>query len=90
MSKHLLIRSNLTIQTKYAGPTNTLPSRIVATDSNKGRIVVSWDHGLDSRENHEAAASALCAKFGRDVTLLKCEALIEGCLFIAVPFGLLP
>jgi len=51
------------IITKYVGPTSTKASRIKAscvTDT-KG-VTVSWDHGLSSDANHEAACEALKAK----------------------------
>lgn len=43
------------IETKYFGPTNTRGSRVqVRTESCKK--VISWDHSLDSKENHVQAA----------------------------------
>lgn len=51
------------IITKFIGPTNTKPSRIKAsclTDTQG--VTVSWDHGLSSDANHEAACEALKAK----------------------------
>lgn len=51
------------IITKYIGPTTAKPSRIKATclTDTKG-VTVSWDHGLSSDANHEAACEALKAK----------------------------
>ncbi len=43
------------IETKYFGPTNTKGSRIqVKTESRKK--VISWDHSLNSEQNHVQAA----------------------------------
>lgn len=47
------------IETRWLGPTNTRPSRIVAR-ADAGRIVVSWDYALTIAENHRKAAEALC------------------------------
>ena len=50
------------IRTKYLGPTNTKGSRIVATDEDGNRVIIS-SGGADSVENnHRRAAEALCAK----------------------------
>lgn len=51
------------IETKFLGPTNFRGSRIKAT-AQAGSVTVSYDHALNSDQNHEAAAIALCAKFG--------------------------
>ena len=45
------------IRTKFAGPTNTRGSRIIAT-SHYGRTVTSYDYALSAGENHVAAAAA--------------------------------
>tara|TARA_Y100001973_G_scaffold82021_1_gene121107 strand:+ start:1859 stop:2119 length:261 start_codon:yes stop_codon:yes gene_type:complete len=57
------IRSGIT--TRYRGPTNTLGSRIIVTDnhSDARRITVSWDHALNTAENHAHAAQAWLEKF---------------------------
>jgi hypothetical protein len=51
------------IITRYLGPTNYKPSRIVATHKRDNetvwRKVISWDHALDSAANHQVAAQAL-------------------------------
>ena len=52
------------ISTRYLGPTNFKGSRIVASDGDGNRIVVSLDSALGSEENHEAAAAKLCEKMG--------------------------
>ena len=49
------------ILTKYHGPTNTRPSRVSATWG-KHRVYVSWDHGLDTIENHAQAVRAMRTK----------------------------
>jgi hypothetical protein len=51
------------ITTKYLGATNYRCSRIVAS-AQAGRIIVPWDHALDVEANHNAAAIALCDKYG--------------------------
>tara|TARA_R110000822_G_scaffold51947_5_gene134848 strand:- start:80 stop:361 length:282 start_codon:yes stop_codon:yes gene_type:complete len=43
------------IRTKYHGATNYKPSRIIATGE-LGKVTVSYDHALDSTDNHAAAA----------------------------------
>ncbi len=45
------------IRTKFAGPTNTRGSRIIAT-SHYGRTVCAYDYALSAGENHAAAAAA--------------------------------
>jgi hypothetical protein len=54
--------SNQAIETKYLGPTNTKGSRVKAK-SPAGSVTISWDYGLNTRDNHRAAAEALAAKF---------------------------
>ena len=49
------------IRTRYHGPTNTRGSRFIATDG-KNRVTVPYDYGLDSTENHSAAAQAFLDK----------------------------
>lgn len=49
------------ITTKYACPTNSTGSRIIVK-SWMGRSVFSWDHALDSTENHLAAIDEHIAK----------------------------
>ncbi|MDK4729358.1 hypothetical protein [Rhizobium phaseoli] len=51
------------ITTKFFGPTNYRGSRVKAT-AEAGSITVSWDHALNSEQNHDAAAKALAEKFG--------------------------
>ena len=62
----------LTIETAFLGPTDTKGSRISATckrDSDKTyRKIVSYQHNLNSGENHQAAALALMAVIDADTT----------------------
>jgi len=52
-----------TIETKYHGATNVRGSRISATASGASiRICVSYDHSLNSEDNHKAAALQLMDK----------------------------
>jgi hypothetical protein len=51
------------IVTKYHGPTNVRGSRISAR-ADAGRVIVSWDYGLNVGENHAAAARALIERLG--------------------------
>lgn len=49
-----------TIETKYAGPSNTKPSRIIATASGSGtRVTVSYDSALSDEDAHMKAAREL-------------------------------
>jgi hypothetical protein len=57
----MITHSNMTaIVTTYHGPTNTRGSRIIADAGMKRRVSVSYDDGLNSEDNHAAAARALC------------------------------
>ena len=49
------------ITTKYLSPTNTRGTRVKATAA-AGSVTVSWDHALNDRQNHTAAAHALARK----------------------------
>jgi hypothetical protein len=51
------------IVTKYLGATNFRGSRVKAMAS-AGSITLSWDHSLNSENNHTAAARALAVKYG--------------------------
>ena len=46
------------ITTTYAGPTNTKGSRVMVKSWLKNKAF-SWDHALNSEENHRAAAQQL-------------------------------
>ncbi len=50
------------ITTKYHGATNFKGSRVSASDQDHNRVILSYDDALNSEENHDAAALALCAK----------------------------
>ena len=85
-------RSQNTITTKYLGPTNTRPARIKASSDGGVALTFSYDHALDGRQNHEAAACALADTFfpvdafGGQTELLRCETLDDsGYLFISLP-----
>lgn len=57
------------IQTKFIGPTNTKGSRIKAFNdfgSDQRSITISYDHSINSDQNHVEAARALLAKYGLD------------------------
>ena len=55
------------IITRYLGPTNYRGSRVVATHKRDSetvwRVTLSWDHVLNSTENHQAAAVALMQRW---------------------------
>jgi hypothetical protein len=51
------------IITKFLGPTNVRGSRVKAI-ADAGSVTLSWDHPLNSEQNHRAAAEALRDKFG--------------------------
>lgn len=61
------------IITRFLGPTNTRPSRVVATHKRDNettwRKLLEWDHSLNSAENHLAAADALLADWPYENTL---------------------
>ncbi len=50
------------IITKYLGPTNVRGSRVKAV-AEAGSITLSWDHALNSDENHALAAQTLADKY---------------------------
>lgn len=52
------------IHTKYTGPTNTRGSRIIATAEGGHRVVIGYDHALNSEGCHGKAAKALAEKAG--------------------------
>jgi hypothetical protein len=52
------------IRTRYAGPTNTRGSRIIASDSDGNRAVMSYQHQYNSDELHRMAAQKLMDKMG--------------------------
>ncbi len=50
------------ITTKYAGPTNTRGSRIIASDEDGNRITIPYPYELSGEDVHRKAAQALCNK----------------------------
>lgn len=56
--------TGVAIETHYVGPSNFRGARIVASTESGQRITRSYDHALNSGENHEAAARALADKMG--------------------------
>lgn len=54
---------NVTITTRYSGPTNTRGSRITAKGHSR-QLTVPYDYNLTATGNHEAAALALAKVLG--------------------------
>ena len=54
-----------TITTTYKGPTNAKGSRVMAKSWLKNKAV-SWNHALNTEENHKAAAQALVDELNDD------------------------
>jgi hypothetical protein len=71
------------IITKYLGPTNFKGSRIKASDMDKNSIIIGYDCGLNSEENHTKAAKALCQKMGWNNKMI-CGGLPNGYAFVFV------
>jgi hypothetical protein len=96
MSKVSTLTARNSITTKYLGPTNTRCARIKATCGNGGTITVSYDHALDGRDNHDAAAKALSEQFfpvdayGVETLLLRVHGHRSGWMYVTVPLGLQP
>jgi len=74
MASERPIFSGPIIRTAYIGPTNHKPSRVSAThrrDSERTyRVMLPWDHALNSEANHQAAAQTLLARFWPDSDLV--------------------
>jgi hypothetical protein len=74
MASERPILSGPIIRTAFIGPTNHRPSRVSAThqrDSERTyRVMLPWDHALNSEANHQAAAQALLARFWPDSDLV--------------------
>ena len=66
------------IATRYLGPTNYKGSRVKAY-CDAGSITVSWEHALNSFQNHQAAANALLIKLGWETRGLLGGALPKSC-----------
>lgn len=57
----------MVIRTKYRGPTDTRPSRIVATApgfSRPRRVACEYSHALSPERNHARAAMLLASRYG--------------------------
>ncbi len=68
-------------ETRYIGPTNYRPARVSAKHITTGkRVIVSWDHELDTRENHEAAALKLLG-----YSKMVCASTDKGWIFLVHP-----
>lgn len=53
------------ITTRYAGPTNTRGSRIIAK-ANAGTITIPYPHELNTEQGHAKAARALVEKLAKE------------------------
>lgn len=53
-----------TITTKFLGPTNNRGARYKAFDDDGHNTTLYIDHALNSEQNHNRAAIALCKKMG--------------------------
>jgi hypothetical protein len=58
------------IETRFLGPTNYRPSRVVAVEPDGKRIVQPWNHQWSATENHANAARALADKLGWNAPLI--------------------
>jgi hypothetical protein len=72
------------IKTKFHAPGNVLGSRVSASAEGHNRVVLSWDHSLDTTENHAAAAKALCKKMHWYGKLIM-GSLTDSYVFVFVP-----
>lgn len=52
------------ILTKYVGPSNVKGSRIIASDSDGNRVIMSYPYELSGEDAHRKAAQTLCDKMG--------------------------
>lgn len=66
-------RAHCCIETKYHEPTNCKPSRVSARRAERRpgdkTIYLSWDHALDTLENHAMAAMEFCKRENIKYTL---------------------
>jgi hypothetical protein len=72
-----------TISTKYHGPTDRRGARVSATSASGHRVILAWNHALNSDENHIASARHLAQKLqwsGR----WQAGAMPNGCVFVNV------
>lgn len=58
------------IETRYFGPSKTRGPRIKAFDSYRNSVTIPYDPGLNSDDNHRAAAEALRKKMGWTGTMI--------------------
>lgn len=70
------------ITTRYAGPTNTRGSRIIAS-AEKVRVTMPYCHEYDDARNHLEAARMLAAKLGWHARFIGGRADNEDCVFVA-------
>ena len=79
------------VRTKFLGPTNHRGARIKATrtDHKSGdpTVTIGYDHALDIRENHAAAATALIESLGWDDRPWVMGSAGVGYLFVSIPRG---
>jgi hypothetical protein len=53
------------IRTRYVGPSNTRPGRIIADAGDRAsRVTVEYDHALNPTQNHAYAAVLVTRKMG--------------------------
>lgn len=61
------------IRTRFAGPTNSRGSRVIADHRRDSetvwRVTIPWDHAASSEKNHELAARILADRFSRPMIL---------------------
>lgn len=58
------------ITTKFHGPSNVKGARMSASDMDGNRVIDSYQHELNSEENHKAIARRLCIKMGWSGSLI--------------------
>ena len=65
-------QSRACIETRYHGCTNYKPSRVSARRADKRAgdrtIYISWDHSMNTLENHATAAIEFCKREGIEYT----------------------
>lgn len=71
------------IVTKYHGPGNRIGSRISATTASGIRRYYTYEPGMNSDQNHRAAAERLCAELDWKGALAV-GGLKDGCVFVFV------
>jgi len=75
------------ITTRFHGPTNCRGSRITASDEDGNRMTVSYDHALNSMENHREAAVQLVFKMNWHPTVLVEGGIKGGYVFVMLDGG---